>query len=102
MAIERSSKSDEEWHRRASDLDSGEGEVTWQDFLIDLSPLWDGVEGCPKVTFEPREPARLISEEKNEAFWRNCDEIAGPGREPDWEEHFKTINESRMRGLSHD
>ncbi len=99
MAIERSSKSDKEWRQRASDLDTGEGEVTWRDFLVDLSPLWEGDEGDAEVTLEPREVKGFQTKEEFEEFWKRCDEVAGPGREPDWEEHLKTINESRMRGL---
>ena len=35
-----------------------------------------------------------------QAFFRACDEKRGPGREPDWSEHLKTINESRSRGAA--
>ena len=40
------------------------------------------------------------TEAEVEAFWRKCDEHAGPGREPDWEEHLKVINEEMGRGSS--
>lgn len=30
-----------------------------------------------------------------EAFFRQCDAIAGPEREPDWHEHLAVINEPR-------
>ncbi len=99
MAVEHFSKSDKEWRRRASDLDSDDQAVTWREFVVDISGLWDGDEEESEVTLKPRKPVRLISAEENEAFWRKCDDIAGPGREADWEEHLKTINESRMRGL---
>lgn len=99
MAIEQFSKSDKEWRRRASDLDSDDQEVTWLDFVVDISGLWDGDERGDEVTLKPHEPAQPMSAEENEAFWQKCDEIAGPGRELDWEEHLKAINESRMRGL---
>ena len=39
------------------------------------------------------------SEAEVEAFWRKCDEHAGPGREPDWEEHLAAMNASRSKGL---
>lgn len=39
------------------------------------------------------------SEADLEAFFRQCDEIAGPEREPDWHEHLAVINESRTSGL---
>ena len=33
-----------------------------------------------------------------DAFFRACDEIAGPEREPDWEEHVAVLNKSRALG----
>ena len=30
-----------------------------------------------------------------EAFFAECDQIAGPEKEPDWEEHLAVINRSR-------
>ena len=39
------------------------------------------------------------SDEELAEFWRHCAAINGPGREPDWEEHLKVINESRSKGL---
>ena len=42
---------------------------------------------------------RFQSAEELQEFWKRCDAMAGPGREPDWEEHLKAINESRSRGL---
>ena len=33
-----------------------------------------------------------------EAFFRACDALEGPGREPHWEEHLAAIDESRRRG----
>ena len=42
---------------------------------------------------------RFKSEEEMRAFFEECHERAGPGREPDWEEHLRVINESRSRGL---
>ncbi len=30
-----------------------------------------------------------------EDFFRDCDNLDGPQREPNWEDHLKTINESR-------
>ena len=99
MAVEQFSKSDKEWRRRMSDLDSDDQEVTWRDFVVDISKAGDGIVPDSVVRAEPRKPDRLMTAEENDAFWRMCDEVAGPGREPDWEEHLKTINESRMRGL---
>ena len=99
MAIEQFSKSDKEWRRRAAGPDSDAQEVTWRDFVVDVSKAGEGVVPASVVSVEPRKPDGLMTAEENEAFWRMCDEVAGPGREPDWEEHLKTINESRMRGL---
>ena len=42
---------------------------------------------------------RFQSAEELQEFWKRCSAVAGPGREPDWEEHLKAINESRSRGL---
>jgi len=42
---------------------------------------------------------RFQSAEEMQEFWKRCDAMAGPGREPDWEEHLKAINESRSKGL---
>lgn len=35
-----------------------------------------------------------------EEFFRDCDALEGPAREPDWEEHLTVIEESRGRGAS--
>lgn len=40
------------------------------------------------------------SHEDLEGFFRACDALEGPGREPDWEQHRAVIDESRQRGLS--
>ena len=32
-------------------------------------------------------------------FFRECDARRGPGTEPDWEEHKRVIEESRIHGL---
>ena len=42
---------------------------------------------------------KFKSEEEMRAFFEECHERAGPGREPDWEEHLAVINESKMKGL---
>ena len=34
------------------------------------------------------------SSEDLKRFFKECDEKEGPGREPDWEEHKRTIHES--------
>ncbi len=39
------------------------------------------------------------SEEDLGTFFRECDAIGGPEREPDWGEHLAVINESRTYGL---
>lgn len=31
-------------------------------------------------------------------FFRECDALEGPDREPDWEQHLKVMDESRRRG----
>ena len=35
-----------------------------------------------------------------EDFFRVCDALEGPEREPDWEEHIRVIDESRGRSVS--
>ena len=35
-----------------------------------------------------------------QAFFRKCDELEGPEREPDWEQHLRVIEQSRGRGAS--
>ena len=45
-----------------------------------------------------RTSKRFESDADLEAFWRELDAQPGPEREPDWEDHLKTINESRSRG----
>lgn len=35
-----------------------------------------------------------------EAFFRACDALEGPAREPDWREHLAVIEESRRKGSS--
>ena len=35
-----------------------------------------------------------------EGFFRACDALEGPGREPDWDQHLAVIEESRGRGAS--
>ena len=32
------------------------------------------------------------------AFFRACDELNGPAKEPDWREHLAVIEKSRSRG----
>ncbi len=43
---------------------------------------------------------KLETAEEMRAFWERCDERVGPGREPDWDEHLRVINESRSRGFT--
>lgn len=40
------------------------------------------------------------TEEDLEAFFRECDAIDGPEREPDWEEHLAVLRESQLSGTS--
>ena len=46
-----------------------------------------------------RQATHLGSPAELEAFFRECDANAGPGREPDWEEHLATMRESRLGGI---
>lgn len=35
-----------------------------------------------------------------QAFFRQCDELEGPEKEPDWDQHLRVIEQSRGRGSS--
>lgn len=35
-----------------------------------------------------------------QTFFRQCDELEGPEKEPDWEQHLRVIEQSRGRGSS--
>lgn len=72
---------------------------SWRDWVIDISSLWADGYPEPKTLPEIREAKRPMTEEEMEAFWKKCDENAGPGREPDWEEHLKNMNETRYRSI---
>ena len=43
---------------------------------------------------------RFKSIEELNQFFAECDQLVGPGTEPDWEEHLAVINESRGRGAA--
>ena len=50
---------------------------------------------------EARQRAKpFASVEEVEEFFRECDALAGDGREPDWDEHLRVISESRRRGAA--
>ena len=40
------------------------------------------------------------SPEDLEEFFRACDSLEGPEKEPDWDRHLDLINQSRRRGAS--
>ena len=40
------------------------------------------------------------SPEQVEDFFCACDDMEGPEREPDWEEHLRAIDESRGRSIA--
>ncbi len=42
---------------------------------------------------------RFNSSEDLKRFFRKCSEREGPGTEPDWEEHLRTLHESITGGL---
>lgn len=47
-----------------------------------------------------RDSKRFESDAELEAFWRRLDAQAGPGREPDWEDHLQTIDTARGSGAT--
>ena len=44
--------------------------------------------------------ARFESPEELAVFFRECDALPGPAREPDWEDQLRVIDESRRRGAT--
>ena len=48
---------------------------------------------------EKKESERFKSVEDLNRFFEEIDARRGPEREPDWEEHKRAIEESRLRGL---
>ena len=46
--------------------------------------------------FASRKPFKSV--EELEAFFRYCDTLEGPEREPDWEDHLEVINKGKMSG----
>ena len=48
---------------------------------------------------ERQKVKRFRTVEDVKAFFNRVHAEAGPGREPDWEEHLVVINESKTRGL---
>ena len=46
-----------------------------------------------------RRVERFESPDDLRRFFAECDARRGPGREPDWEEHKRAIEQSRLRGL---
>ena len=49
---------------------------------------------------ERQRSERFKSRADLEEFFRSCDALAGPEKEPNWEEHLDVINASRARGAS--
>ena len=50
---------------------------------------------------ESRQEAKPFeSPEELEAFFRESNANAEPGREPDWEEHLAVMRESQLRGIA--
>ena len=43
------------------------------------------------------DPTPLNPQANLEDFFRACDELEGPEREPDWQDHLTVIDESRKR-----
>ncbi len=47
---------------------------------------------------ESQRSQRFESPEQWEEFFKMCDSLPGPETEPDWEDHLRVINESRLSG----
>ncbi len=53
-----------------------------------------------RARFEERQRAeRFESPEDLKRFFEDCDARRGPGVEPDWEQHLRTLHESITDGL---
>ena len=48
---------------------------------------------------EQQRAQRFQSSEDLQRFFEECDAREGPGVEPDWDEHKRAIEESRIKGL---
>ena len=71
---------------------------SWRDWVINISNLWPEDLPVPKSSPRHTKPKPTTTEE-DRAFWDMCDRVAGPGRELDWEEHLKNMNETRYRNI---
>ena len=92
MAIDQFSKPDQTQHPKHTD--AGTELDTRRNGTLDISTIQIGngiVEGL--ANRGDLKPFTTIAE--FEAFWKKCDETAGPGREPDWEEHLQTIKKRK-------
>ena len=59
---------------------------------------WLRAAGCERLKAR-RRAERFQSSEDLKRFFERCDEREGPGVEPDWEEHKRNIEASRLQGL---
>ena len=57
---------------------------------------WMRAAACDR--FEARRARPFASAAEVEAFFRECDAREGEGREPDWEEQLRILDEARSRG----
>ncbi|MXW36582.1 MAG: hypothetical protein F4X26_06095 [Chloroflexi bacterium] len=62
---------------------------------------WMFTEGEGRVA-QGRQVKPFQSPEDLEAFFRKSNANAGPGREPDWEEHLAVMRASQLRGTLDD
>ena len=97
MVAEPAAKSDEPTTHKSSGTTGPNS--PWRDWLIDISSLSSNDLAFQPVKVDLQQPLRAFTAEKNKAFWKMCDEDAGPGRELDWEEHLKSIHEAHTQGL---
>ena len=96
MAIEPARKPKQPHQRQAPQTES------WRDWVINISSLWPEDLPVPKSTLRHTKPKPTTTEEEDRAFWDMCDRVAGPGKELDWEEHLKNMNETRYRSIPND
>ena len=59
---------------------------------------YDRLAAKPKFDRKPKSKG-FKSPEDVRGFFRQYSGLDGPETEPDWEEHLRVLNESRMRGM---
>lgn len=59
---------------------------------------WLRTAAYERLAEQQRQPFESLAD--LEEFFRACDALEGPGREPNWRQHGAVIDDSRRRGVS--